>query len=82
MFKVLEKHNGVEAIAEKACKEHNWEPIPPKFASKGDLVMVDAGAGRNALGVVDLCGSKIICAAPIGFTRKPLSSALKAWRIK
>ena len=79
MFAILKKNGGVEKIADKICAEHNWKEIPPLFASKGDLVMIDAG--RHALGVIDLNGKEIMCAGPIGFTRMPLSEGLKAWRI-
>lgn len=81
MFTTLKKHGGVEKIADKICAEYGWKEIPPLFASKGDLVMIEAGSERHALGVVDLNGKEIICAGPIGLSRKPLSDAVKAWRI-
>ena len=84
VFATLKKNKGVEKIADRICAEHNWKEIPPLYASKGDLTMVAAGSAeseRHGLGVVDLNGREIICAGPIGFTRKPLSEALKAWRI-
>ncbi|KKM07108.1 hypothetical protein LCGC14_1737270 [marine sediment metagenome] len=81
MFATLKKHGGVEKIADKICADHNWKEIPPLFASKGDLAMVRVGSERCALGIVDLKGNEIMCAGPIGFTRKPLSDSIKAWRI-
>lgn len=80
-YVTLKKHGGVEAIADKICAERGWEEIKPLFASKGDLVMIEAGNERYALGVVDLSGKEIIAAGPIGLSRKPLSDAVKAWRI-
>jgi hypothetical protein len=80
MFITLKKNGGVEAIADRICKELGWKEISPLFATKGDLVMVDAGSDRQALMVVDLNGSELIGAGPIGFTRKPLSDGIKAWR--
>ncbi len=79
--KILEKHGGLETEVIKICKQNKWEQINPLFASKGDLVMINIGADRKALGVIDLNGSEILFAAPIGFTRKPITDAVLAWRI-
>ena len=81
MLNVLKEHGGVEKIADTICNEYGWKEISPLFASKGDLAMINIGLNRHALGIVDLNGSEIICAGPIGFARKPISDALKAWRI-
>lgn len=51
-----------------------------RLARRGDVVMFDTPEG-DALGIVDLSGTKIAAVAPTGLVRLPLSRATMAWRV-
>ena len=78
---LMKKYGGVESLVEHCTEKHNLEEIPALTASRGDLVLVDSGNGRLALGWVDLDPSIIMVAGVVGFVEIPITKALRSWRV-
>ena len=78
--RLLKKHGGVEALAEKVCTAHGFfELSTPLIAQRGDVLLLDTAAHGPALG---LCvGSQIAAAGPLGLTFSPVGVARRAWRV-
>lgn len=55
------------------------DEIAPHQAQNGDIGMIDAGDGENALGVV--CGAHIYVVAPTGLGIIPRTQIVKAWKV-
>lgn len=87
MEATLEKHGGVEAIAESVTIEYGLYEIPPSMAQRGDLLMLDFKGVPNApdgvvMANVDLDGSHAIACGYKGWTRVPIKACAKrAWRV-
>jgi len=71
---VIAQNGGLEAMVTRCL----GVPIPPLCAQRGDVCMIDTPEGP-ALGICD--GAWIWCAGLTGLNRRPLSSAIKAWRV-
>lgn len=54
--------------------------LPPSFAQRGDVVLLDRDLGES-LGVMALNGLGIMAPAAEGLAEVPSSMALRAWRI-
>lgn len=66
---------------ENAVIMHLGPPLPTvRKAQRGDVVLFNTPEG-DALGVVDLSGTKIVVLSPDGLVRLPLRVATMAWRI-
>lgn len=78
--RLLKKHGGVEAVAEKVCAELGFVELPhPALAQRGDVAVLDTTEHGPALG---LCvGAQLAAAGPDGLTFSPLGAARRAWRI-
>lgn len=76
----LLRNGGLEGIIEKIASEKQVPEIPPLFARRGDVVLVETSEGA-ALAIVDLTGEKAVGAGPSGLVSWNLSAARRAWRI-
>jgi hypothetical protein len=72
---------GLGALAAGIAKTHGMAEVPPKFAHRGDLVLVDNGDPGVALGIVDLSGRFAWCVLERGMVRMPMERWQKAWRV-
>ncbi len=80
-LKILSKSK-LESIATQIAISLNAKEIPPLYAQRGDVVLLDATMGDcPALGIVDLTGETIRGAGTAGLVAFPLSEARRAWRI-
>ncbi len=71
---IFAEHGNLESIVSTI-----FEPIPPKMAKRGDLVMVEQDGG--SLGIC--IGSRVVLPArPEGLARVPLNEAIAAWSVK
>jgi hypothetical protein len=74
--RVLVEHGGLEAMVTAAL----GAPLSnPKFAQRGDLVLVDSGAEGPAIAVVIL--DKAAAPGPEGVVFVPMEAWQKAWRV-
>jgi hypothetical protein len=73
-LRLLEEHGGLHGLASKAL----GEPIPPVFATVGDVVLVRMGEGE-ALGICN--GGVVIGPGPDGMAVVGMEAALAAWRV-
>ena len=80
-LKKIKEYGDIDLIAEEVCHNHGWPEIPPNFATRCDLVCIDTGGDRKALGWLDLNASQIYVASSVGFGVCPRNRALRAWRI-
>lgn len=79
-MRLVRKHGGVEAIAEKQCAEFGFaELATPKLAQRGDVVLVDTPAAGPALGLCD--GSHGVFPGHDGLSRVPIAECRRAWRV-
>lgn len=72
--RTIEALGGLEA----AITARLGEPIPPAFARRGDVVLLDI-AGRETVGVV--YGTHAMGPGEEGAVMVPMSVALAAWRV-
>ena len=87
-LKIL-KTGGLEGIVERIALSLGATEIEPRFAQRGDVVLVDlpvclTGTSRfsgPALAIVDLTGEQAVGPAEIGMVSVKLSEARRAWRI-
>ncbi len=80
-LKILSKSK-LESIATRIAVCLSAKEIPPLYAQRGDVVLLDATMGDcPALGIVDLTGEKVWGAGIEGLVAFPLSEARRAWRI-
>mgnify|MGYP001573654428 CR=1 FL=1 len=78
----IKEYGDVDNIAEEVCAKHGWKEIAPNYGTRCDLVCLDTGGGRKALGWFDLDASKIMTAGMIGLQERPRKETLRAWRIE
>jgi len=71
---------GLEPIIERIADKKGVPEIWPRFAQRGDVVLVDTDLGP-ALAIVDLTGERVLAPGPHGLTAWKLSLARRAWRI-
>tara|TARA_B100000686_G_C16621135_1_gene879294 strand:- start:81 stop:551 length:471 start_codon:yes stop_codon:yes gene_type:complete len=64
----------------KLTKAYGMPEIKPGFASRGDVVLIDGLMGE-ALGIVDMSGTKIVVPGKKGLTAFPFEVIKKAWRV-
>lgn len=57
------------------------EEISPLQAWRGDVVLIPIGDGKSAVGIVDLRGTAVVSVGEVGVEYRPLSAAVKAWRV-
>jgi hypothetical protein len=72
---------GVSGFAASIAQECGMAEVPPAFAHRGDVVLVDNGNPGNALGIVDLSGRFAWCVLEHGMVRIPMGRWLRAWRV-
>lgn len=72
--KIIEARGGVEAIATSVL----GQPIPPKTAQRGDVVMAECGRG-DTLGIC--LGNRFAVVAKDGLAFAPMRMAKRAWRV-
>jgi hypothetical protein len=77
--RLLKKHGGVEAIAERQCAAAGFAEWPRVAqARRGDMVLLDTPEGP-ALGLCD--GLHGVFASARGVALKPLGACRRAWRV-
>lgn len=78
--RLVRKHGGVEAIAEKVCAAHGMPEVPVALAQRGFVVLMDTPDGLDvALG---LCvGGQAVFAGPAGLVFQPMAACRRAWRV-
>jgi len=74
----------VPTVVEKVTAEHGMKEIPPAFAQRGDIVLLELAEDDFTLGMVHLNGTDVVFPhALLGLRRHPVLSpeAKKAWRV-
>lgn len=84
----LRKNGGLAGFISTIADDYGWSEVPPAFAQRGDCVLVrgdkiDPDTGLSeALGIVDLDGMSVLLPEVSGgWTRVPLSKAIRVWRV-
>jgi hypothetical protein len=70
---------GLGGFAAAVAREFGMAEAAPKFAHRGDLVLVDNGQPGGALGIVDLSGRFALCVLERGQVRMPMARWQRAW---
>ena len=83
---IIAQAGGFEAMIAGLARRWGCEEIQPGFAARGDAVLLGSHGemqlpGGLALGVVDLCGRKVLLPGRRGWHRAPIGAALRAWAI-
>ena len=83
---VIARAGGFEALVEGLARHFGCEEIEPGFAARGDAALLGSHGemhlpGGFALGVVDLCGRKVLAPARRGWYRAPIAAVRRAWAI-
>lgn len=82
--RLVRKHGGVEAIAEKVCRRHGFHEVPVAMAQRGDVVLSDK-AGEMSAGMKRIlgmcCGRDAAFVGPAGLVFIPTGDCLRAWRV-
>jgi hypothetical protein len=73
-------HPSFEAMVSAIAADHDMKEIGPKFAQRGDMVLIDVERAP-VFGIVHHNGRDAICVAPDGLRRLPVLSARRAWRV-
>lgn len=81
-LRLVKEYGDVDGLAEVVCAKFNWAQCNPNFAQRCDLVCLDVGGGRKALGWLDLDATKILATSMVGLQSVPRGRALRAWRIE
>lgn len=77
----LEKFTG-EAELEPCIIKLLGQPLESvNFAQRGDVVIFQSKDGRDALGMIDLSGTRIVAVTTKGLIRLPINLARVAWRV-
>jgi hypothetical protein len=85
--RLVHKHGGVEAIADKICAKLGYAEVPVLMAQRGDVVLMSAQkAGAAGLfgrqPVLGICiGAMAAFTGVAGLVFHPVGSCRKAWRI-
>lgn len=81
-YKALQKFcgGGVAEMMDKFVKQGYFNEVPPAFAGRGDVVLVDLN-GVTALGIVDLTGAHIIATGKSNSLRLDASLAIRGWKL-
>jgi len=72
--------SSVGELADIMADRRDLRVLPPLFAQRGDVVLLDRELGES-LGVVCLHGVEVWAPAEEGLAEIPLSEAIRAWRI-
>jgi hypothetical protein len=73
---------GLGEFAASIARQCGMVEVPPLFAHRGDVVLVDNLNPGQALGIVDLSGRSAFCVlARRGMARVPMKLWLRAWRV-
>jgi hypothetical protein len=81
--RTLRKSFGAETVGELADvmgERLELRVVPPPFAQRGDVVLLDRELGES-LGIVTLCGTAIWAPAEYGLVEVDFREAQRAWRI-
>lgn len=76
--RVLKKHGGLEATAEKVANENGWRRVPNMLAQRGDLLLMQ---GKNGPLLAICVGASAIAPGESGMVTLPVGQAIKAWHI-
>lgn len=68
-------------FAAEVAVRFGFREVPPSFAGRGDIVLVNNGNPKQALGIVDLSGRTAVCASERGMKRVRMSHWLRAWKV-
>jgi hypothetical protein len=71
----------LSAAIAKLMREHEFSPVPPLYAQRGDAVLAPQTAGGDFLGILDLNGRDVLSVGDDGVRRVPISIRCRAWRI-
>jgi hypothetical protein len=71
---------GVGELADQITAQHGLRCVPPSFAQRGDLVLLEGEHGES-LGIVSLCGTEILAPAEHCLAAVPFGKGERAWRI-
>lgn len=77
----LRKYKDVKGMAEYITEKFNMIEIPPPFAGRGDVVLVQDEEEGFCLGVIEPNGLKVATAADPGWKLWPREAIIKAWKI-
>ena len=77
----IKEYGDVDTIAERVGAAHDWPEISPAYATRCDVVCLDTGGGRKALGWLDLNPAQIFAPGMVGLQVRPRHEAIRAWRI-
>lgn len=72
--------SSVGELADIMADRCDLRVLPPLFAQRGDVVLLDRELGES-LGVVSLHGVEVWAPAEEGLVTVPLSEVIRAWRI-
>jgi hypothetical protein len=72
--------SSVGELADIMAERHDLRVLPPLFAQRGDIVLLDRDLGES-LGIVSLHGVEVWAPAEEGLVEVPLSEAQRAWRV-
>jgi hypothetical protein len=71
---------GIEAVMAEIAEIADLSQVPPAFARRGDVVLVECAVNGHALGLIGMDG-QVCYLAPAGMQTAPASAAQRAWRI-
>jgi len=76
----------LEQFVERLAEQHGISEIKPRYAQRGDVVLLDnptpsSGLNRQALGIVQLNGRHVLVTFPDGLHVLRLAHVRRAWRI-
>jgi len=74
---------GIETVgqlAECRARDFGLREVPPPFAQRGDVVLLDRDLGES-LGIVSLAGTEVLAPGEERLAEVAFHAALRAWRI-
>lgn len=81
-YSLLLKFSGgaVEETFGQLSKNYGFHEVPPNYASRGDIALVNASMG-DSVGIVDMSGEKVAIPGETGLVFFPTIAIKKAWRV-
>lgn len=72
---------GLGEFAAGVAARFGFREVKASFAGRGDIVLLNNGNPKCALGIVDLTGRTAMCASERGMVRLRMDRWLRAWKV-